>query len=190
MTRTSKAAPINLLPPARSVSRLRATRVRLWAGVLGVLAPLCGLGVGALHTVRTTDDRGEAIARLEGRIAQVNVSVSERAGEARALARQMEFARALGDRPAWHRLLGVIAGSLNEEAGLRRIWLTQTDRARVLELDGSGATQADVTRFVLALESTGLFRNAELVEARRDTREGRQTGVTFKVRAELIGEHR
>lgn len=187
---TSTQSAINLVPPARQTARLRAKRVRLWTGVLGALLPLSGLAVGAMLAMQTSDDRAESIARLEGRIAQVNLSVSDRAGEARALAQQMEFARALGDRPAWHLLLGVIADSLTEEAGLRRMWLTQTERGRVLELDGTGATQAEVSRFVLALENTGLFKSAELVEARRDSREGADRGVVFKVRAELIGEKR
>lgn len=186
----SSQPTINLIPPARQIARARAARARLWAGVLGALAPLCGVGVGAMHALQGVDDRAEAIARLEGRIAQVNLSVSERAGEARALAQQMEFARALGDRPAWHLLLGVIAESLSEEAGLRRVWLGQNERGRVLELDGTGATQAEVSRFLLALENTGLFRSAELVEARRDSREGADRGVVFKIRAELIGEKR
>ncbi len=191
MTRHTCNPPmINLIPPARRIARRRSGRVRLWLGVLGVLVPLAGLFVGAAHALQADDNRAESIARLEGRIAQVNLSVSERAGEARALAQQMEFARALGDRPAWHHLLGVIAGALTDEAGIRRLWLTQTDRGRVLELDGTGATQAEVSRFVLALENTGLFKRAELLEARRESREGADRGVVFKIRAELIGETR
>ncbi|MCC7390269.1 MAG: hypothetical protein IT431_16055 [Phycisphaerales bacterium] len=173
----------NLLPVGLLRQRSRRRRARQWAAVLLLEA---SLGALAALLLRFDYDNPAKQARdaINSTIGQIDV-VSGKLASARAelqgVQQKLAVAGEVASQPDWSIVLAAVARS-----GLGAVELSSTqlmppvvsaDGSSVhyrLALLGSSATRADVTRFVQALESCGIFSQVRIGQTQRVS--GQPTG--------------
>jgi Tfp pilus assembly protein PilN len=169
------------LLPAKCRQRLRAgSRARGWAAALAIYAGLVGCTWMATRMPRTG---------LEAELARVAAEASAREAEIKAvradvstLSREVELAREVGEHPDWSRLMALLSREMGGSLVLSRIAVepdasagaaarpsaggSSARAAYRVSISGTGASQAAVSAYVLALEKTDVFTGVTLVSTR------------------------
>jgi hypothetical protein len=204
---------VNLIPAARLARRRRNTRLCVWGAICGAYAMCLIAGSATLQALRANEDRGlhGQLATLTQQTEQDNAQMLECRKELAEATLALETARTIGDQPDWSRLFLGLSEQLGDELVLSQCRLaTLTGENRVvaeqwaeslpakplgtlltecrhtLQLGGFGSTQEAVSRFVLRLEHTGLFRIVRLVSSCRQTFLDKEA-VAFSVECDLKG---
>ena len=162
---------VSFIPAPRRISRAQQTRRSLWLVVNATAAALCVGAIGvsrSMHqqsVVSAANANEAAQARLDG-IIDEQVMLAERLGviDSRLLA----HAEAT-EHPDWSILLGFISRICGDSIVLEGFVLEQGEGTEHYEIAiaGVGRTQNAVTRFLLALERSGVFSNTALVKSGR-----------------------
>jgi Tfp pilus assembly protein PilN len=136
------------------------------------------------------------------RLEQEGRVVDGDAARARAALAREEAARnaaeAVEAQPDWSMLFAILARAAGDEIWLESASVSAVVPAsgaprpagepdRTLALDGMGRRQDSVSRFVLALEETGLFSRVSLLETRRKAL-AHGEAISFRVECRLGGE--
>lgn len=161
----------NLLPAALLRARSRRRHVRHWCAVLTLEALL---GVLAAMVLRVDYDNPARQARdsIDATIGQINVvegKLTAAKGELQAVQQKLAVASQVASKPDWSIVLGAVARSGTHTVELTSTQLmppgAATDKGPVyyrLALVGVSPTRTDVTRFVQALESCGIFAQVRI----------------------------
>lgn len=187
---------INLIPAARLVRRRRNTRLCVWGAACGAYAMCLIAGSTTLHALGANEGRnlnGQS-ANLAQQIKQQNLDLLGIRKEFGETTRTVEMAQAIHHQPDWSQLFLDLSDRLGDEIVLGRCelaTLTQDNKAVMeqwakampakplgtlltecrytLSLSGFGKSQEAVSRFVLRLESSGIFQVVRLANSNRQT---------------------
>ena len=192
----------NLLPVGLLRQRSRRRRARHWAAVLLLEVLLCALAALLLRFDydNPAKQAREAINSTVGQIDVVSDKLASARAELQAVQQKLAVAGEVASQPDWSIVLAAVARS-----GLGAVELSSTqlmppmisaDGSSVhyrLALLGSSATRADVTRFVQALESCGIFSQVRIGQTQRVNGQGagnekddaKHTRVGFAIEAWL-----
>lgn len=184
----------NLIPADRRASRRRKVHLRVWIVACLSCALLLAVGYGICNAAWNTDDSRfrDDLAEAADKIA---VSRQRANGIRRDLVKvrgNLRANRAVGDQPDWSVLLAVLAINRSDDIVLSEYRLDsvkdadESGRAHadetsgtssgtlslesgrfVLKVTGFGRTQPAVSRFLLRLESVGLFDKVTLKKGTR-----------------------
>lgn len=161
---------VNLVPADRREARRRRHRFQIWVGACALYA----FAWLALHVVVQTtmasDDRalrGE-IEVLRADAVRKDAAVNELDLDRRQAIAQLHANLAVGKQPDWSILLALLSATLEDEIVLRSVRLVSQEPVINLDFTGLGHSQAAVSRFVLRLEETALFRSVTLLDTRRE----------------------
>ncbi len=187
---------VNLIPAGRLAARRGKTRLCLWGIALGLYAATVAVGSLTFHVARAGEDERQAQQRdaIAQQIEQNNRTVSGLRRRLAATNAALGTARAILGQPDWSRLLIGLSEQLDEEIVLSRYqFTTQTADNKIVNaeasgslvtlplgafltscrhamtLNGFGQSQEAVSRFVLRLESSGVFDLVRLVSSSRQT---------------------
>lgn len=188
---------VNLIPASRLRARHRATRLRLWAVVLGVYVVVLGAAYGWMY-VNWGEKRSNwtvALGQAEAEIESANQALALRRASLAEAEASLRANRAVGDQPDWSMLLGLLARRLGDDIVLESLSLRPPESARnaapgappvapIVAIGGLARTHAAVSRFTLGLEETGVFSRVTLQDTRR-TNLPRGEAVGFRVEAAL-----
>ncbi len=188
---------VNLIPAHRLVARQRRRHVRrcvvgcaAWA-----VASTC-VAVGALTLGRpATGDLDTRLGRTTKEAEVAVVSLSAARADLASANSTLRATRAVADQPDWSALFALLGRSVGEDVVLRSVELRPETPAPsqpaaapaaaaakagskvakvtpapalILNVGGLGRSQLAVTRFILRLESTGLFARVTLLDTGRE----------------------
>lgn len=178
--------PINLIPPERARIRRYRRHLRSWALGAGGYALLLVIVLVVSRAAGAREDGSvrTALAAIEADRSGVDAIVA-RLEE--TLRRKTELLRAnleIAHQPDWGILLAVLADTAHDRVVLRRCRLaparsegpssadgpdaTDAEGRFLVQLEGMGRTQDDVSEFVLRLEGISLFRDVTVQDTRRE----------------------
>jgi len=177
---------LDLSPARRKAIRATRKRTRIWvrslAG-LGVLLTI-GTGIGSAALGREDGTVLEDLDAVSLRIEELTSQKDSLATVVRSENASLRLIREIGSHPDWSHLLLLLADLTGERLTLDSVDLTLADRTWAgdvpppnvagngpfaLILQGRAKDQEDVTEFVLALETTGVFQRVNLVESMRSS---------------------
>jgi hypothetical protein len=172
----------SLIPAQRVLRRKRRARSRLWAAALGALAIAGAAGsVGARAWLLDRDGVSSSeLQAAETRLADLTTQRSTLLQEWSANAATLRAVRAASDHPDWSILLAFVAKLGADRVTLDLFSLEPASGAEGFDIrvEGVGRTQQDVARFVLGLETAGVFSSTRL---ERSGAEEARDGVPFSV---------
>jgi Tfp pilus assembly protein PilN len=172
---------VNLVPVERREARRRRRRSRAWIGVcVSYIIAWVAVHV-AMQATMASDDRvmrGE-IDRLSAVVQAKNTAIDDLDLDRQQAVAQVQANLAVGRQPDWSILLALLGSTLEDEVVLRSVRLASTGAGESAESSGErpvtsldfaglGESQAAVSRFVLRLEETPMFRSVKLLDTRRE----------------------
>lgn len=184
---------VNLLPPSRMHQRAAAARLRCWVVMDLAAVVLAAAAIGLVLAARpATAPTRSALADVEADIKAARGELAELQPRLRVQRRTLEAIEHVRDQPNWAILLTLLSHLREQEAVLRSVRVDTVSGngvgASVLEaamasqrggvqrptafnvhIEGLAASQADVSRVVLACEQTGLFTSVKLVTTSAQT---------------------
>lgn len=172
---------VNLVPVERREARRHRRRSRAWIGVCVSYAAAWVAVHVAMQATMASDDRalrGE-IDRLAAVVEATNAAIDGLELDRRQAVAQVQANLAVGRQPDWSILLALLGSTLADEVVLKSVRLVSRgdadgeaaagERPRTsLDFAGLGESQAAVSKFVLRLEQTSLFRSVKLLDTRRE----------------------
>lgn len=187
----------NLLPRAMLAARSRRRRIRQWIGVLAIES---ALAAGACMTLLSdhADPTSGVKSTIQSTVRQIDAVTTALSGARRELQevqQKLAVAREVARKPDWSIVLAAVAW---EGQGLATLTSSQLLPAAPdpesgvssyrVSLVGVCASQPDLTRFVHALDGTGIFSRIKVLETQRvaGPGEGRATFVGFTLEAWLV----
>ena len=168
--------PVNLVPAHRISAARRAARRRRWFTIDTAFAVLA-LSAGAMIVALFDQDGDMLRGQREALSAQVDgenrkiAALRPQIEDARAT---LEASRVVNVQPDWSLLLGLLSQQQEQKVVLGAYRLEPLDRSGSgragsyrLRLEGLGATQTDVSAFVLRLERLALFDRVKVIRTWR-----------------------
>ncbi len=171
---------VNLVPIERREARRRQRRSRTWIGVCATYAAAWVAVYVAIQATMASDDRALRIEidRLSGVVQAKDAAIGDLELDRQQSVAQLRANLAVGKQPDWSILLALLGTTLEDEVVLRSVRLVSgaTENAEAsserpvtnLDLAGLGQSQTAVSRFVLRLEQSSLFRSVKLLDTRRE----------------------
>jgi Tfp pilus assembly protein PilN len=191
---------VNLVPRERREARRGRVRTHRWARVCGIYAVLLVAACAAARVTLEPDDHGlrEEAVRLDARVEQTSTILTNLRHDYDQVAAQLAANRAVGRQPDWSILLALLAHTLGDEVVLRQVQVEVSSQpvdseptattsekgsgqAPTMKVSGIGRTQQSISRFILRLEQTALFRSVTLIKTQRQ-QFLTDFGVAFEVR--------
>lgn len=170
----------NLLPLARQLSQDRSTRMRLWGILAGALVAIsvatyagCAFALADSAAPLPAD-----FSRTARELTECNGQANRVKAQLAAIQREIYSSRSLSEQPDLSLLLALISRTADDQIILSGCELAEsppsdkgaeTESASIgsatLRLDGFGKTQNAIARFVLQLESAGVFDGVTLLQS-------------------------
>lgn len=204
---------VSLIPAARVARKRRNARLYIWAAFCGAYAMCLIAGAATLQAVRISEDRnlhGRHVDLTHGLELDYQhlLELRKELGETTA---SLETTRAIRNQPDWSKLFLALSDRLGDEIVLSHcqlVTMTGDDRPvserwesalssrplgalltecrHMLLLSGFGKSQESVSRFILRLEETGVFRVVRLVNSSRQSFQDKEA-VAFSVECHFEG---
>ena len=176
----------NLIPAYRLSGKKRRKRLRRWLYVCAGYTLLMLAGFGVAESVLGSGGRAvnEEFGRTKLRITNTAEQIAELQQKLLHAQRLQAANRVLADQPDWSLLLATLSQTLGDDVVLRSCQLkpasetttpfgalsgpaTDPHGGFVLDIRGFGRGQAEVSRFVLRLEETKLFKEVKTIKSSR-----------------------
>jgi len=184
---------VNLIPTERLASKRRMARLRIWAVICGAYLTLLVVASLCAHAICGGDGAvAQELKSTEQRVQRYNASIIELRAQLAKTRTALEMSRAISSQPDWSKLLVLLGDQLGEEVVLSKCQLVAiskdgkggtahlqesfsslaagmplAERRHKLELSGFGRRQSSVSRFVLGLETIGVFDSVRLINSYR-----------------------
>ncbi len=194
----------NLMPAHRIGAKRRGSRLRRWAVLCCAYTLVLLAGYGLADSVWGRGGRvvTEEFERSKVRISNTSAQIAELQQKLFQAQRLQAANRVLSDQPDWSLLLAIVSGTLQDDIVLKSCQLVPMEQGRSpagmlagptadptggfrLELRGYGRSQAAVAKFVLRLETTGLFKVVTTIKINRETFLGAEA-VAFQLKCLLM----
>ena len=162
----------NLIPMHRQLRMARAARLRGWSYAGGgmVVALAVGWMACGLTTSRAVAPPPESFSKAAAEISKANEEAATLRRELAGLREQVAARQSVTGRADTSVLLAMLSQATGEDVVMSHCELANrdpraADSPQVLRITGAARNQPEVAAFMLALESTGLFRNVTLVRS-------------------------
>ena len=170
----------NLLPLARQLRQARSSRARVWGIAAGTsLALSVATYAGCAFALSDSAAPSPAdFSRTARELAECNGEANRIKAQLAGVQRETYSARSLSEQPDLSLLLALISRTADEQIILSRCELAESASGEkgaeaesasigsaTLRLDGFGKTQSSIARFVLQLESAGVFDQVTLLQS-------------------------
>lgn len=165
----------NLIPLSRQLRDVRSARVRTWSFVLGSVS--CALAMAyaccVLVPSQVSAPTPEAFAKAAAELSKAHQESATLRKELAILQEQVHSSQYILDQPDYSLLLALISQVADEHVVLNHCELIsdstagEQPRRQLLRLGGYARSQTALAKFMLQIESTGVFKKVTLVRSKQ-----------------------